>query len=612
MALTDITFPNGIISFVYNNDRKDQPYEPRLDTLMVKSSSQNEILKKVHFKYDYFESNILDDEVLTIQRIKYIIGDWTGHAFYKTISDDWNRLRLKLTGIEIGPGPGLNEVYDFKYNEKSLPTKLSTGRDHWGYYNGKKNAHLIPNQKFRNPLRSAITIEGGFSDQPANREVDPDYNQAFILTQITYPTGGKTNFKYESNRYKTAIFDGAPLRKNYLYEQKKVSIVATPNYRAPMYGAFVKESFSVSDADCTANGSVIAGFTKRIVFDTNRGDLPTGKNIIVRVKNIDTGSMIHESDDNHSFYSFYDNDLNKKEISIKINDLVLVPGNYELEISGDLREYLNAFYLELAWLTGPETYINNNPVSYAGGLRIHKMVSTNNSNKELETKSYEYDINSSVLTTNYPRYRNINFSGYGRLPFISSSGLRSHKTPVGYGSVTVFDGNNDGDNGRSIYRYEVKSDMHLDYSYRAPGYAALPANYILPFDYAPVGPAPLTFSYIQNGSLLEEKHYKRENNRYALIKQVNYDYETSDDPILWGIVIPSGTGQNNSGDFVNFTCQNTTKETPLSAYLYPAVNPQWTRLRTKIEQEIIGNVPIETTTSYEYNEINKQVNVYNN
>lgn len=605
VTLSDITFPNGLISFSYSNERKDQSYEPKLDALTVKSSSNNETVKHVEFKYDYFQSNALGNEVVSIERIKYIIGDLTGHPFYKAISDDWNKFRLKLKGIEIGTDK--KEKYEFKYNEKDLPTKLSTARDHWGYYNGKSNIHLIPNQKFNNPLRSTTTIEGGLSDRPANREVDPNYSQAFVLTEIMYPTGGKTTFEYESNRYNTAKFDGDPLRQNYMYEQKRVSIIGTPEYRAPMYGPFAKEFFSISSADCTANGAVTVGFTKRIIFATNRSGLPSSKNIIMRVKNIDTGKIIHESNDDRSFYSFYDNDLNKKEISITIRNLILVPGNYEFEVSGDLREYLDSFYLELTWLTGPETYVKNNPISYAGGLRIHKMASSSNG-QILETKSYEYDFNNSILTTNYPRYWNINFTGKIRTPFISSSGLRSHKTPVGYGIVTVLQGNNYGDNGSSVYKYQIKPDKHLDYSYRAPGYTNLPTNYTVPFDHAPVGSAPLTFSYIQNGALLEEKHSKKENNSYSIIKQVNYDYETDDDAILWGIVIPSGTGQNNSGNFENFVCQETNKTSPLSAYLYPAINPQWIRLTKKTEQEITGNNIVEIETSYEYNQTNKQIN----
>lgn len=219
VTLTNITFPNGVISFDYRYDRKDQPYEPRLQSLIVKNSQNNEIIKQVGFNYDYFQANTSGNEVITIGRIKEIIGDWGNHPFYKAISDDWNKFRLKLTGIDF-VGGDKKEIYQFKYNEKSLPTKLSTGRDHWGYYNGKPNSHLIPNQQFKNSLRSIESIEGGLTYYPADREVDPNYSQAFILNEIIYPTGGKTNFDFESNRYNTAIFDGDPLRVNYLYAKK--------------------------------------------------------------------------------------------------------------------------------------------------------------------------------------------------------------------------------------------------------------------------------------------------------------------------------------------------------------------------------------------------------
>ena len=609
VTLTNITFPNGVISFDYRYDRKDQPYEPRLQSLTVKNSQNNEIIKQVGFNYDYFQANTSGNEVITIGRIKEIIGDWGNHPFYKAISDDWNKFRLKLTGVDF-VGGDKKETYQFKYNEKSLPTKLSTSRDHWGYYNGKPNSHLIPNQQFKNPLRSIESIEGGLSYYPADREVDPNYSQAFILNEITYPTGGKTNFDFESNQYNTAIFDGDPLRVNYLFTKKDVSIIATPGNRGPAYGPYSKQYFSISQADCTINGTVTASLAQRIIFNTvSRDELPLGVQFIVKVTNTTTGQVVHSSNDNKYFYTFNNNsnnDRTKNEITLTIPNIIMAPGNYELEVSGDLRSYLNSFYLELTWMTGPESYITNNPVSYAGGLRISKITSTSN-NQIVGTKTYSYDINNSVLTTNYPRYWNIDFTENTRNVFISSSGLRSHKTPVGYGIVTVYQGNGSDNNGRSVYKYKVMPDKHLDYSFRGNGYENVNTNFLLPFDYAPTGSSSLTFSYIQNGTLLEEKHAKKENNIYSIIKQVNYNYETIDEAILWGIVIPSGGTLDNPVTNIDAFCKLNSQTPSLSAYLYPAINPQWNRLTKKVEQEINGSSITETVTDYEYNQINKEI-----
>lgn len=609
VTLTNITFPNGNISFNYSYDRKDQPYEPRLQSLIVKNSQNNEIIKQVNFNYDYFQANASGNEVITIGRIKEIIGNWSNHPFYKAISDDWNKFRLKLTGVDF-LGGDKKEIYQFKYNEKSLPTKLSTSRDHWGYYNGKLNSHLIPSQQFKNPLRSIESIEGGLSYYPADREVDTNYSQAFILNEITYPTGGKTNFDFESNRYNTAIFDGDPLRVNYLFAKKDVSIIATPSNRGPAYGPFSKQYFSISQADCTINGTVTASLAQRIIFNTvSRDELPLGIQFIVKVTNTTTGQVVHSSNDNKYFYTFNNNsnnDRTKNEITLTIRNIIMAPGNYELEVSGDLRSYLNSFYLELTWLTSPESYLINNPVSYAGGLRISKITSTSN-NQIVYTKTYSYDINNAVLTTNYPRYWNIDFTGNSRDVFISSSGLRSHKTPVGYGIVTIYQGNGSGSNGYSVYQYKVMPDKHLDYSFRGNGYENVATNFLLPFDYAPTGSSSLTFSYIQNGALLEERHAKKENNIYSIIKQVNYNYETTDENILWGIVIPSGGTLDNPVTNIDALCKLNSYLPSLSAYLYPAINPQWNRLTKKIEQEINGNNITETVTDYKYNQINKEI-----
>jgi YD repeat-containing protein len=99
------------------------------------------------------------------------------------------------------------ETYKFDYYNKSInPADL--GHDQWGYYQytyGYPYTHLfheqffddqlyIPDQNYTHPLSNIF-------NEPAPRDqvsVAPTY---FSLQKVVYPTGGSTEYVYESNRY---------------------------------------------------------------------------------------------------------------------------------------------------------------------------------------------------------------------------------------------------------------------------------------------------------------------------------------------------------------------------------------------------------------------------
>jgi len=83
-------------------------------------------------------------------------------------------------------------------------TASTMAKDYWGYYNGRSNTSLVPQMQITDyqPLvsSSASTVTIG-STNPVGREPDSVYMQASILQKIYYPTGGHTDFVYETNRY---------------------------------------------------------------------------------------------------------------------------------------------------------------------------------------------------------------------------------------------------------------------------------------------------------------------------------------------------------------------------------------------------------------------------
>jgi YD repeat-containing protein len=104
-----------------------------------------------------------------------------------------------VNGLETPP-------YSFNYNSLPLPPYCTIHTDHWGFYNGPKT---FPTWAFDNYGFVTTT----FQDQYYQfREPDLTYSQAGILTQINYPSGGFSQFTYETNQYRKWV--GMPIAIN--------------------------------------------------------------------------------------------------------------------------------------------------------------------------------------------------------------------------------------------------------------------------------------------------------------------------------------------------------------------------------------------------------------
>lgn len=92
----------------------------------------------------------------------------------------------------------LSEPYVFTYNGNFIAFRLTKATDHWGFYNG-----VSANETLDVPIPST-SIQGGpspatYTYGSANREPNETETKKGMLTEIKYPTGGKTTFTYESN-----------------------------------------------------------------------------------------------------------------------------------------------------------------------------------------------------------------------------------------------------------------------------------------------------------------------------------------------------------------------------------------------------------------------------
>jgi YD repeat-containing protein len=179
--ISEIIFENGKVQFVqsgtYRTDIFNSQRSLEYINVYAKDGAAYKLIKTVKFIYSYFKRR------------------------QNNVEQDW---KLKLDKVQILSSTGtVSDEYNFAYN-----TNVFSGDngdyaiDYWGYYNGMlTNTNLIPQQTIdyiQNPYVNGtqqLPIGGG------NRNVNPDFMTEGVLKKITYPTGGYTEFEFETNKY---------------------------------------------------------------------------------------------------------------------------------------------------------------------------------------------------------------------------------------------------------------------------------------------------------------------------------------------------------------------------------------------------------------------------
>jgi RHS repeat-associated protein len=169
-----ITFRNGYVQFVPQTSKRcDLAGSKALDKIVVYDAA-NTVVRQVQLSYTYAGA-----------------GGTCGTASYTG--------RLKLTQVRTAGAslPDAPPPYSFTYvNDGTLPLTTSYAQDFWGFYNGyTSNTTLMP----------ALTIPDPIATNPprnfpgANRDVNPTATPLCQLVAMSYPTGGRTEFEFESN-----------------------------------------------------------------------------------------------------------------------------------------------------------------------------------------------------------------------------------------------------------------------------------------------------------------------------------------------------------------------------------------------------------------------------
>ena len=175
--LTKITTSkNNYVEFKYTA-RQDLPYDKLVESINVYGGDNLSCLKSFSFKYDYS----------------------TGNSFGNQYSSSNPTLKFRpfLTSVtESSIASNEKALFAFDYeNISSLPPRLSFAQDDYGYFNGKSNSNLLPQQN--------LFFSQYFTDANADRKSSYEFAKLGMLKKIKYPTGGYDSIAYKAPVYTT-------------------------------------------------------------------------------------------------------------------------------------------------------------------------------------------------------------------------------------------------------------------------------------------------------------------------------------------------------------------------------------------------------------------------
>ncbi|MCW8311094.1 hypothetical protein K7A41_07660 [Sphingobacterium sp. InxBP1] len=429
-----------------------------------------------------------------------------------------NQKSLKLTEFtEVDPVSQNHKIYRFEYDETPLPPLHYTNSlDFWGYYNGKSNSSLIPDNFYSVQSVSKPIFNGD------NRKSDFNFMKAGVLTKITYPSGGSSIFEYEANNYQLEK-DGVQYRET----TKNVNVFAI-NWKTPsvvcedipeLVNATQKVTYEFTADENIVNSGQDAG--KLIVRFSDYSTLPNY--LLVPEAKITNLT-------NNSFQKFQHSNSDKSSPKNFESTIIIQKGHrYRVEL--DLHDATNSvhglcgnpsieFYVSYKYLQEIVTGISE-PVQ-AGGLRIKKQVNYNVSNEITDIERYEYFYKGKPggkLVNDLGKYfcykdalyHNLTSEGTLRkmIQFSSLSTVAlglSNGSPVFYDKVIVFKESSGIKNGRK------ESYFDEGYSYRV---TMAPGKY--PYD-------NIAFPNWGKGSLIREKVYSDNGGSEQLLEDRSYHY----------------------------------------------------------------------------------------
>ncbi|MBO4371182.1 MAG: hypothetical protein J5808_07500, partial [Paludibacteraceae bacterium] len=307
--------------------------------------------------------------------------------------------RLKLDSIIIGQRNyigqqtvGDYQIYNFTYNNGDyLPAKNSRQRDLWGFYNkstapdywggadSKSEGTNLPSMK----VKSQNTYRTIFYGR--NKKCNASCMQYGMLTDITYPTGGKTHFSYEPHSFE-------PMRT----EIKEVKLVNN-GYASVNYFEDPGDKSQLKVSSNTAQ-TIILSDTTEVLFDISyymqyQITEPINANLVIQKKNT-TGYYANVY--NHSVMTNPETKTGSDRQTVLLpqgsysvywqcsNNINVPNDNNGQQSSGNSLSFL----ANISYNTSTK---DSEIVSQGGGLRIKEQYDVDTEGKKYNHRKYSYE-----------------------------------------------------------------------------------------------------------------------------------------------------------------------------------------------------------------------------
>jgi hypothetical protein len=338
-----ISWNEGSLQFIYSNERKDLIGGVFLRSILLKNKEKKTI-KSFAFDYSYFGRN----RSYALNQVANID---------KETKDKGSELRLKLDAVHFLDAKGDKvSSYRMEYNTRVwLPERSSYAIDHWGYYNGARNNNNLCPLADLNPDRTVNSMN------VADRSTNSLFSPAGTLKKIIYPTGGYSEFIYESNSVAKKNLD----RKRLHLFSKNIWDTESTH----------KKCKNEQDHDYLYE-------TREDTLDCRK--IIGNKKVVISLYNYPTTS-------NAVFITFKNLETEESE-TITINEkqryyFLKKAGKYKVSAHSNQKNLTQRWDLSFSWLImDADSKINFD----VGGLRIAEIRNSNGKNK-VQTKYYKYE-----------------------------------------------------------------------------------------------------------------------------------------------------------------------------------------------------------------------------
>jgi hypothetical protein len=493
LILDRIDFNGGYVDFIHDENRTDYTAK-RITGLKVFRNGNALPVKEFTFEYSYFNSD-----------------------------------RMRLDKVTEKSGTQVLPPYQFSYNTfYTIPPINSKDIDFYGYYNAANNSTLVP--VYRGPIKVSngspgITLQHDFIElSGANRDVNPSAMKLFSLSEVTYPTGGKTKFETEANTYEYNVSES--LREIVPHYVKKDTLLQFTSRN------LVSGSFSWIEDRNASDLKVTIGFI--CAHPTN-------------------GCQLYRNNPTYPYGSIYfELNGNRRDIA---GDLVSCGGpqcqaelianpyapelNYSVKIAPNVGSDFNMISVRLEWFESAFNFSSNKNKNLSiGGLRVKRVSDYDANGKQVKSRTFEYhykyDSNADGIAEDHSYGKRMAPPLYFRIYLESDQDVVCHAfqryststnplgTPVSYDQVTEFLVDSNGvDIGKTIYYFENKQDSLYKYTLDQPGgmlASGSTANTRTP--------GLSNLSNKLNGSLLKRETFKRIGTSYQLVARTRNTYST--------------------------------------------------------------------------------------